>query len=125
MLSLSRKGSDWREVPRRLRLLETPSQRLHDWGRLLVRTKGIRMPSWRGAFEILRGGSFGSSIYSAACLLHFFWDEVGTGLAPGNEIAETLGAILGVSGESGMRGRRELAGRIFHSWQCHLRDNPL
>jgi hypothetical protein len=116
---------DWREIPARLRRLQTTRQRIRDWSRLAVRTKGIRVPTVNGIWQILRAGSFGSAIYAAGCLLQFFWDEVASGQKRGVTIAQSLGNVLGVNGESSTAGRRQLAERTFRYWEYHLRDSSL
>jgi len=116
---------DWREIAARLRRLQTTRQRIRDWSRLAVRTKGIRVPALSGVWQILRAGSFGSAIYAAGCLLQFFWDEVASGQKRGVAIAQSLGNVLGVNGESSTAGRRQLAERTFRYWEYHLRDSAL
>lgn len=118
-------SADWREIAARLRRLQTTRQRIRDWSRLVIRTKGIRVPTVSGVWQILRAGSFGSAIYAAGCLLQFFWDEVASGQNRGVAIAKSLGNVLGVNGESSTTGRRRLAERTFRYWEYHLRDNSL
>lgn len=115
----------WYEIAPRLRRLQTPGQRMRDWARLAISTRGIQVPAISGVWQVLRAGSPGSAIYAAGCLLQFFWDEVASGQNPGMAIAQSLGRMLGVRAESSTTGRRELAERTFRYWECHLRDNSL
>jgi len=127
LLSLARPSDarDWLEIAARLRRLQTTRQRIRDWLRLAARMKGIRVPTVNGLWQILRAGSFGSAIYAAGCSLQFFWDEVASGQKRGVTIAQSLGNVLGVNGESSTAGRRQLAERTFRYWEYHLRDSSL
>ena len=83
----------------RLRRLETASQRIRDWMRLLVRDRRLRhlTPySIRTMKAALCAGSLANAIYGAGCLLEFFWEDIGLEHEPGPQIAQTLGTFFGL-----------------------------
>jgi hypothetical protein len=113
---------DWRNVPARLRRVETTPGRIRDWGRLLLRTGAfeyLRPAAFRG---VLQAGSFGNAVYSSGCLLSFFWDQIGSGDGPGVEISRFLGRLFAVDAPCEPMTRRLLAERALSAWTVHLRS---
>jgi hypothetical protein len=127
MLDADPDDSDWRLVIRRLRHLETTSQRARDWMRLLVRDRGLRRLTpytIRTVKAALRTGSLANAIYASGCLLEFFWNEIGQEREPGPQIAQTLGAFFDVHSGSGKMRRLMLTQSAQTAWDRHLRFSP-
>lgn len=124
MLNVDPNDSDWRLVISRLRRLETASQRIRDWMRLLVRDRGLRhlTPySIRTMKAALSAGSLANAIYGAGCLLEFFWEDIGLEHEPGPEIAQALGTFFGLQPGSGQMHRLTLTYSAQTAWDRHLR----
>jgi len=128
MLGADPNDSDWRLVIRRLRRLETASQRARDWMRFLVRDRALRRLTpytIRTIRAALRAGSLANVIYATGCLLEFFWNEIGLENEPGPQIARTLGAFFDVQAESGKRRRSKLTQSAQSAWDRHLRFSAI
>jgi hypothetical protein len=112
--------SDWREIARRLRRVQTHSQMIRDWGRLLLRRGAPTQITVQILPAIIRAGSFGHAIYGAACALAFSWDDL-VNEASGSELLACLSRFLSVAVAADNAGRRRLAEAIFSAWVTHLR----
>jgi hypothetical protein len=127
MLGADPDDSDWRLILSRLRCLETASQRSRDWMRLLIRNQALRRltpQSIRTVKAALRAGSLANAIYAAGCLLLFFWEQIGSEIEPGPQIAQALGSLFDMQAASGKEGRLMLTHRIQSEWESHLRFSP-
>jgi hypothetical protein len=122
---LGRPGADygWRSVGARLRQLEPCSQRARDWTRLLMRKASPR-ELLRNVGAALRTGSLANAIYSAACLLHFHWDDIVSGDAAGAEILTNLSSLFRIRPAPRAQGRRAVASAVIETWDRHLRFAP-
>src|SRR5262249_42679957 len=67
--------ADWRQIAWRLRRIQTRSQRVREWGRLLLRSDGWPRITFQAMPAVIRAGSLGNAIYAAGCALAFFWDD--------------------------------------------------
>lgn len=113
----------WRAIPERFRRVESSWQRLRDWARLWLRTRsgGRFATAWPSLMATY--GSPTAAIYSAACLLDFFWKESASGDAPGDAICRSLGRLFGVEGPMSAATRRRLARATVSAWIAHVRFN--
>ena len=68
-----------------------------------------------------RCGCATAAMYSAACLLDFFWKESACGEAPGDAICESLGRLFGIEGPVSPAMRRRLARATVLAWTAHVR----
>jgi hypothetical protein len=126
MLGANPDDSNWRTVIRRLRKLETASQRARDWMRLLVRDRALRRLTpytVRTVKAALHAGSLANAIYATGCLLEFFWNEIGLENEPGPQIAQTLGIFFDVRRGSGKVRRLMLTQSAETAWDRHLRSS--
>ena len=112
----------WRNVPVRLRRIDTAAARIRDWGRLVLRTGAVEYLHVAVLGDVLRAGSFGNAVYAAGCLLCFFWEQIGSGSGPGQRISYVLGRLFGVEGANGPLTRRLLALRALSAWRTHLKS---
>jgi hypothetical protein len=115
--------ANWRSIPKRLRQAQPYTQSLRDWARLLVRGRSD------DAFAVnvkavMRTGSLANAIYGAACLLDFFWTDLGTGSGQGPMILATVSKLFGLNACSGAEGRRAVAKAVIARWDRHLRFTP-
>jgi len=119
---LGRPSADggWRSIGARLRQLEPSMQRGRDWARLLMR-KAPPRELLRNANAAFRAGSLANAIYSAACLLHFHWDGIGSSDATGVEILTNLSRLFRVPPGTGAHGRQAVAKAVTVAWDRHLR----
>lgn len=113
---------DWRNMLITLRRVETRAVRIRDWGRLVLRTGAIDNLHPGALRDLLRCGSFGNAVYAAGCLLNFYWDQVGSGEDPGEEISRFIGRLFGVHAPCGRASRRLLAECAVRTWNSHLRS---
>src|ERR1700730_17625359 len=74
-----------------------------------------------------RAGSPGNAIFAAGCLLDFFWNDIGSQSARGQEILRLLRPLFGLRGRGrdGSPDRQRLVVRAVTAWQSHLRNAPL
>ena len=121
LLHVDNDRGGWARVPHRLRRIQSTSQRIRDWARLLLRTRKLHTVGARAIPAMLRAGSYGGAIYGAACLLDFYWDEAGAETPSAAAIRNSIGELLGIE-IKGSNGRQEAARRTFNAWQTHLRD---
>jgi hypothetical protein len=128
MLGGETSDSDWRLVIRRLRRLETPSQRIRDWLRFFLRERAFFREAG-GVIPLLKSslhtGSFANTIYACGCLLEFFWNEIALEKPPGPQITQTVGGFFGIDTESAQERCVVLARRAEAAWDLHLRYAPL
>jgi hypothetical protein len=123
LLAHPRADAGWRSIGARLRQLEPFKQRGRDWARLLTR-KAPPRELLRNASAAFRAGSLANAIYSAACLLHFHWDDIGRGDVTGVEILSNLSSLLRVPPGTGAGGRDAVAAAVTLAWDRHLRFAP-
>jgi hypothetical protein len=114
---------DWRSIPKRFRWAQPYTQSLRDWARLLVR--GMSDDEFtRNVKAAIRAGSLANAIYQAACLLDFYWTEVGTGSGQGPMILATASKLFGLDPPPASDGRRSVAKAVIARWDRHLRFAP-
>ncbi len=116
-------GDGWDWIPRRLRRVESRRQRARDWGRLWLRTgRGACFAApWPAV--MLGYGSPTAAIYSAACLLDFFWNDAGTGKPPADALVQSLARLFGVKPAAPAATRSKLAEAALRAWTAHVRFN--
>jgi predicted nucleotidyltransferase len=124
LLGVTDDGHGWARIPRRLRRIESTRQRARDWARLLLRTRKSQKLGARALPAVLRAGSFGSAIYGAACLLDFYWHQIGPSAQSCAPILRMIGGLLGAE-VKGCNGRWEATRRLFRAWEQHLRNAAL
>ena len=112
---------DWRGIFVRLRSLETATQRLRDWARLLRQPSGLRQLGPRAMLAAARVGSLATLIYGTGCVIDFFWDEIGSETGRGTEIATVLCRGLAVEADDTSDRRRLLTCATIEAWERHLR----
>lgn len=112
---------DWRGIFARLRSLETATQRLRDWARLLRQPSGLRQLGPRAMLAAARVGSLATLIYGTGCVIDFFWDEIGSETGRGTEIATVLCRGLAVEADDTSDRRRLLTCATIEAWERHLR----
>ena len=112
---------DWRGIFARLRSLETATQRLRDWARLLRQPSGLRQLGPRAMLAAARVGSLATLIYGTGCVIDFFWDEIGSETGRGTEIAAVLCRGLAVEADDTSDRRRLLTCATIGAWERHLR----
>jgi hypothetical protein len=122
---LGRPSADygWRSVGARIRQLEPYTQKARDWTRLLMRRASPR-ELIRNVGAALRAGSLANAIYSAGCLLHFHWDDIGSGDVAGAEILTNLSSLFRIRPTIGAQGREAVATAVTEAWDRHLRFAP-
>src|ERR1700730_2308294 len=120
-------AGDWRGIPPRLCHIVTLSECARDWLRWFLRPDVSRkMSVWRVG-RAWRAGSPGNAIFAAGCLLDFFWNDIGSQSARGQEILRLLRPLFGLRGRGrdGSPDRQRLVARAVTAWQSHLRNAPL
>jgi hypothetical protein len=116
-------NAGWRSVLSRIRHVETYTQRIRDWARLLNRKSSSReLVGDIGA--ALRAGSLANSVYAAACMLHFFWDDLAAGSVQSAEISASLSSLLGIHTAPILDARWVAAQTVVARWDRHLRFAP-
>ena len=118
-------AGDWRVIPARLRRIATLSECARDWLRWFLRPDVSRRMSLWAVGRAWRAGSPGNAIFAAGCLLDFFWNDIGSQSARGQEIAHLLRPLFGLRGRDGTPDRQQLVARAVTAWQSHLRNAPL
>jgi hypothetical protein len=118
-------AGDWRVIPARLRRIASLSECARDWLRWFLRPDASRRMNLSGAGRAWRAGSPGNAIFAAGCLLDFFWNDIGSQSARGQEIAHLLGPLFGLRGRDGTPDRQQLVARAVTAWQSHLRNASL
>ena len=121
LLGTNTTAGDWHKIFARLSRVETAEQRFRDWARLFKQPSRLRQLGPRGIFAAARVGSVATLIYGTGCLIDFFWDEIGSGMAGGGEIATELCRGLAVEGHDAMERRRRLTRATTAAWETHLR----
>jgi hypothetical protein len=121
LMGTSTAAGDWRGIFARLSSLETSTQRLRDWARILRRPAGLRQLGPRAMLAAARVGSLATLIYGTGCVLDFFWDEIGSGKSGGTEMAAELCRALAVEAEDAWERRRLLTRATLGAWERHLR----
>jgi hypothetical protein len=121
LLGTNAAPADWRAIFARLRSLETITQRLRGWARLLRQPSGFRQLGPRAMFAAARVGSLATLIYGSGCVLDFFWDEIGSDRGRGTEMADELCRSLGVEAREPSERRRLLTRATLGAWERHLR----
>ena len=112
---------DWRGIFARLSSLETGTQRLRDWARVLRQPSGLRQLGPRAMLAAARVGSLATLIYGSGCVIDFFWDEIGSERGRGTEIVAELCRTLGVEAQDATASRRLLTRATVGAWERHLR----
>jgi hypothetical protein len=118
-------AGDWRVIPARLRRIATLSEYARDWLRWFLRPDVSRRMSLWGVGRAWRAGSPGNAIFAAGCLLEFFWNDIGSRSARGQEIVHLLRPLFGLRGRDGTPDRQQLVARAVTAWRSHLRNAPL
>jgi hypothetical protein len=116
---------DWRVIPARLRRIATLTECARDWLRWFLRPDVSRKMSLWGFGRVWRTGSPGNAIFAAGCLLDFFWNDIGSRSARGQEIVHLLSPLFGLRGRNWTPDRQQLVARAVTAWQSHLRNAPL
>ncbi|MGH7934536.1 MAG: hypothetical protein ACREQN_15430 [Candidatus Binataceae bacterium] len=115
--------ADWHSIAKRVRQAQPYTQSLRDWARLLIR--GISDDQFAVDVKAaMRAGSLANAIYEAACLLDFFWTDLGTGNARGAMILATMSRMFGLEPRPAADGRRAVAQAVIARWDRHLRFAP-
>ncbi len=121
LLRTSTAVGDWRGIFARLSSIETATQRLRGWARILRQPSGMRQLGPRAMLAAARVGSLATLIYGTGCVVDFFWDEIGSGRGRGTEMAAELCRALGVEAEGASQRRRLLTRATLGAWEQHLR----
>lgn len=123
MLGGGAKCGGWNWIPGRLGRVEPVGQKLRDWGRYWLRTEREGCLAARWPVVMLGYGSPTAAIYSAACLLDFFWKDAETGNPPADAIMKSLVQLFGVEAAAPALLRRKLAEATLRAWTAHVRFN--
>ncbi|MGH7812728.1 MAG: hypothetical protein ACREQI_01820 [Candidatus Binataceae bacterium] len=121
LLGCAPEPADWRLIFPRMRRIETLNGRIRGWVRLLRKPERLRRLGLRPLIAAARSGSLATLIYGSGCMLDFFWDDIDSGSARGNEIAAMLCPALNVRASAVAHRRRMLARAALGAWREHLR----
>jgi hypothetical protein len=114
----------WRSILSRIRRAETYTQRIRDWARLLLNRKSSSRELVGDVSAALRAGSAANSIYAAACILDFFWNDFAVGSVQGAENIASLSNLLGIHAVPSLDARWVAAQAVVARWDRHLRFAP-
>jgi hypothetical protein len=108
-----------------LKRVESYSQRVRDWVRLLRRRRGNSFFQ-TDLKSAIRAGSLANAIYASGSILHFFWDEFASDTVRGVRLRRTVRKLLSIPQQEGkgVDQRMILSRATVAAWERHLHFAP-